>query len=147
MGQTRKNNIFITIVNGYKKIFFYFLKVFVITGLILGATFLIVYPIWYGALHYTQIYSYTVAGILILGGLFLMFKKIQKNILKDRQLDRPPFFFLKQPVLLTIKITLSIAYFYLFALFIYKHQYGVAAGTLVVYLCAAGYLFFSKKNS
>ncbi len=147
MEHPRQNNLFIAIIIGYKNIFLYFLRILIITGLILGSTFLIVYPLWYSALHYTRIYSYTVAGVLVLGGVLLIMKTIRKNILRKRHMDRPRFFFVKRSLIRILEYSAIFSYFYFFALLVHKHHYAAAAGSLVVFLCATGYLLFSKKNT
>ncbi len=147
MNRQHKNNIFSTILTGYKNIFIRFIKIFLVAGIIPGLAFILLYPLWYSALHYTRIYSYAVSGLLAAGGIFLAVKSVLKRITGRRESGRSFFSGIKHSAIQTGKILLFGGYFYTFALLIYRHHYGKAAGTLILFLFITGYLLFGRKQA
>ncbi len=147
MGHLHGNNRFATIIRGYKNVLLHILGVLVITALILGCTFCIIYPLWYSALNFKQAFTMITGGILALGGILFITKNIRRKILREKERSRPLILLVTRRMIRIGELLAGIVYFYFFTLLLYKHLYLAAAGTLVIFLFAAGFLLFTTKNS
>lgn len=141
------------IVHGLKNIAFGYLglikkimlwNLFIAFSIVFSAA--IIYPLWYVALHYTQIFSW-ITGIILSGVLlFSIIRFVHYRI----RIEGGVTFFLKSliPVsLVLLKIAISLLMIY-FALSAWFFGYALlAAGLVVAFLLVAGIFMFSRRSS
>ena len=121
------------VLAGYKKSFFSFVKILIITALCTTLAFAIVFPLWKFATSMPKAYTYCILTLLALAAIFLIAKAIKKNSLKT-----------VLHTFLNILTTAAGAVFCIFFIFIGYRFYALIS--LAVFLVIKGFLRFGIKD-
>lgn len=145
MEQQQQNNRVSEIIKGYRSFFILFLKSLSLLGAIVGINLILIYPLWYSAIHFREFYTYVVGILLLSGIVFVIIKNIINKINRERQYGRSPAQILLKPVINFVKFLAVFIFLYIFALLLHRHHLFTAIGGLLVFLVVTSYSFSVKK--
>ncbi|RKX91751.1 MAG: hypothetical protein DRP59_07055 [Spirochaetes bacterium] len=135
------------VTRGYLKLTTGIVKAVLILAAAAGINIILIYPLWYSAIHYSTLYTAVTGTAIIAAILFFTVKFILRKAASEKAKGKSPVLFLIRPLVRTSAAVAVVFCLYLFSILFFR-GYRIAALTgLLIFLFAAGLIFFSKKNN
>ncbi len=146
MIQTLKNNLS-RVIKGYGKLASGVLKAVIILASAAGINIILIYPLWYSAIHFKKAYTAVTGTIIIALILFITGKAILKRAETEKSKGKSTLKFFMEPVLKAGKLLIVLAFLYLFAILFYNGYRAAALLGIILFLFFTGLMFFPNKGS
>ena len=146
MVQTLKNSLS-RIIKGYGKLASAVFKALFILAAAAGINVILIYPLWYSAIHFKKAYTAVTGTIALILILFLSGKSIAKRAAAEKSKGNSPLKFFLKPVLKAGKLLIFLAFLYLFTILFFTGYRAAALFGIILFLFVTGLMFFPKKGS
>lgn len=140
-------NKFSIVARGYLKLAAGILKAVFILAAAAGINILLIYPLWYSAIHYSRLYTAFTGAVIICVLIYFMVKSVLKKAASEKTKGNSPALFLLKPLVKTGAAAVVALCLYLLSLLFFKGHRITALTGLLLFLFAAGLVFFSKKGT